>query len=595
MFKSSILPCSSVVFDCKEHNGRHVDGIRLLVNCTLTDITDIDSATTVGWKKDHEHIGHCYTNPVRCYPYNPYGKRFYFRSCGSVCFTLGIKQPMSSDYNGEYHITASSGQTVTEVALIINVTHPDDKSVPMSTILTSSLSLTSKSPETPFIAENNVTTGRPIVTSTTRGVYVNLSATDSSRENITYSQDKSALEHLIILIISIPLASITVISLSLIGHKVYKYKMRYQLTIGVPVTRSINGQGGMGIVALSGSVHDLQRENITRAIISQPQAEQHEPELYQALHCGPMLPPRTGSVSRPRPVSQCSTLAGAAINAVSGGGMGTSVTNLDEECERWSTNTVLRSTEVGIDDHDPTMDPTKAQDIYFSVDECGMETMARDAVENPYVADEASEMNTVYASYNFCCENEDFAIKDKEQIINKRGSDEGKQIISDDFNKNASNDVYYTLEKSDDENEDRGSLHSNSSSVFALYRDDFDEIADGLKENSTASGIELIDNDDSDEIYAKPHRFREPQISQCTMPNLSPSDSDMYSAPLVMEDREYSSLNRPPIEDMACIEDLHGQYADVGYLPVSQEPTSSTLNHPLIGHSLPWVFFRLLG
>ena len=77
MFKFSMLHCVSAAFDCKEHNGRTVDGIRLLVNCTLTVITDIDDGWTIGWKKDHGHIGHCYTYPVRCHPYNLYGERFY--------------------------------------------------------------------------------------------------------------------------------------------------------------------------------------------------------------------------------------------------------------------------------------------------------------------------------------------------------------------------------------------------------------------------------------------------------------------------------------------------------------------------------------
>ena len=307
LLKVSILPCFRAAFDCEEGHGRTVTGIRVLVSCTLTDNMDI--IQTVGWAKNTEWIGDCETNPIRCSPYNSYGERLYFGSCGLSCFNLGIKQPMSSYYFGKYYITTDTYPVVRQLALNLNESHPYIQSVesttriPKTTIEDSPSSLdtygttfgleyniTSKvTPQISKVSKHSTLRSWSFLETSTVPTYLTLtdsSPIDSRRKEDNFVAHGKAL-------ICVAFFCIAPIYIYLVGRKVKQFRKKHV-------------QNNKNLSQLSNRINGKRQPVLERGSVElfevaiQPKSSNHGTQrplknrgLYQALHQGPLVPLRT--------------------------------------------------------------------------------------------------------------------------------------------------------------------------------------------------------------------------------------------------------------------------------------------------------------
>ena len=284
-FTFIIAPCFGTFFDCEEGDGQTVNGIRLLVNCTLRNFTE--NANFITWKKYDQTIGRCTLSTSTCSRYHQNREWLYLGICGSNCFSLGITQPMSSEFIGEYYIHIDIGTMVTELALNLTSHRNVDSAESTASIQQSTSHLSIYRHETTF----------PVITSEQNFEFtesVIILSCHTSQLHTRKSQEVT--ETNVVLIFFIALVCTTPICLGFIGHKIYKHLKSRQSVIVASVSRHSNSHDHMRVATLSGSAHEIHCTSTPQPIISQSQLrEHHDPHSYQALHQGPKPPPRTSN------------------------------------------------------------------------------------------------------------------------------------------------------------------------------------------------------------------------------------------------------------------------------------------------------------
>ena len=148
-----------------------------------------------------------------------------------MCFTLGITQPMSSDYNGEYTLAVNSNPFVTVLALNISASRPDIESVAttITNLKPTPIFTTAESQETIYSARYISTHSNPFLTGDYHEKQYRSELTDLLHINLTDSHDEIAVNPIIVLF-TLAFACTTIICVIFVGHKIYKCKKRQPLS-----------------------------------------------------------------------------------------------------------------------------------------------------------------------------------------------------------------------------------------------------------------------------------------------------------------------------------------------------------------------------